>query len=238
MDPSTPDDLTRRGADALTQHDYAHALSCFTAALGQRPDDLSLRCYEVAALLGLARYAEALEKIDAILAGTPLDAVNRAHILVGKANALAGLDRWHEAEQVIEEALEVLKEHANAWVLRARIALHAGDHQKSLASLRKAIEAGVETPDEAQLMAGWCLLKLQRFDEAKDDFFDVMLHQGGRMPQAFWGMATAARELGEIPLAIQYCEQYVRLVQLGGDASAASLATAERMLDELRRGDA
>ena len=143
MDPSTPDDLTRRGADALTQHDYAHALSCFTAALGQRPDDLSLRCYEVAALLGLARYAEALEKIDAILAGTPLDAVNRAHILVGKANALAGLDRWHEAEQVIEEALQVLKEHANAWVLRARIALHAGDHKKSLESLRKAIEAGL-----------------------------------------------------------------------------------------------
>jgi tetratricopeptide (TPR) repeat protein len=235
MNPSRPDDLTSRGANALTQHDYASALTCFTAALAQHPDDLSLRCYEVAALLGLARYVEALGKIDAILAGTPLDAVNRAHILVGKANALTGLERWQEAEPVIDEATGVLKEHANAWLLRGQIALHAANHEKALESFRKAIDAGVGATDETQLMAGWCLLKLERFSEAKDDFFDVMLHQGGRMPQAFWGMATAARELGEIQLAIQYCEQFI---QLGGGGSPASLAAAQRMLDELRRGGA
>lgn len=230
MSGHSADELGTQGAALLEQGDFSGALACFSAALKQRPRDLSLRCYEIAALIGLQRHAEALTRIDGVLAGGGLTPESRANVLTGKGSALVGLDRWDEAAAVLDDALAVPDAPANAWLLRGHVAMHAGEHAQALDDYRKAIAAGTEAQDKAHLLAGWCLLGLRRFSEAEDDFFGVMLRQGGRMPEAYWGMAMAARGLGQTPVAIQYLEQFV---QLGG-YTPATLAAAERMLNEWR----
>lgn len=227
----SPDELAAQGAALLEQGDFSGALACFSAGLRQRPADLALRCYEIAALLGLGRYSEALTRIDAVLADGGLSETSRANVLVGKANALAGLQRWDQAEVALVEALAVLGDHANAWLLHGNVALHLNRPAAALESYHRALAAGVAAEDEAHLMAGWSLLGLQRYREAKEDFFGVMIHQGGRMPEAFWGMAMAAHGLGETSLAIQYVEQFI---DLNAGGSATNLASAERLLAEWR----
>jgi tetratricopeptide (TPR) repeat protein len=231
MEGHSADELAAQGAALLEQGDATGALACFSAGLRQRPDDLALRCYEIAALLSLSRYSEALTRIDAVLADAGLGETSRANVLVGKANALAGLQRWDQAEVTLVEALSVLGEHANGWLLHGDVALRLGRPAAALESYRRALAAGVADEDRAHLMAGWSLLSLQRYVEAEEDFFGVMLRQGGRMPEAFWGMAMAAQSLGETPLAIQYLEQFI---QLNAGGSAANLATAQQLLEEWR----
>lgn len=230
MSGRSSEELSAQGAALLDEGDYSGALACFSAALRQRPHDLSLRCYEIAALIGLQRHAEALTRIDGVLAEGGLDAAARANVLTGKGSALVGLERWDEAATVLDEVLAIPGAPANAWLLRGHVALHAGEHAQALDDFRQALAAGTEDQDKAHLLAGWCLLGLRRFREAEDDFFGVMLHQGGRLPEAYWGMAMAARSLGETPTAIQYLEQFV---QLGG-YTPDTLEAAERLLADWR----
>lgn len=95
------------------------------------------------ALRALARghHAEALERLDALLADSEMTPASRAAATNKRGVALIGLGRGTEARQAFEAALEVVPRYAPAMVNIGNLHLEAGEIEIAVSQYEAAIRS-------------------------------------------------------------------------------------------------
>ena len=135
-------------------------------ALGLLPNEASIAFNLACVLLGLNRFAEALQLIDQIIASSQPSPPN---LLVLRAKTLLGMKLLPEAIGAFEKAISA-EPHNGAAELGLAIALgESGQTLATEAAARRAIAKGADSAG-ARYVLGRALFGSHRFDDAEAEF--------------------------------------------------------------------
>ena len=157
--------------DALVRLDRPEAaLEVVESVLSADPDAVMALSSKAQALAGLQRYGPALEAVEHALdvgAGA-------AYLLTTRGDLLKGVGEYDEALRVLTEAaehdpLDAGTRESIAWVLLA-----LGRSAEALVAFDSAIDLGRPASLSAHAGKGDALLRLERFDEADEQYETVL----------------------------------------------------------------
>ena len=94
--------------------------------------------------------------------------------------------------------------------------LHAKRYEFAITALHRVIELSPQMP-EAYVNMGYAMLGLQRYDAARD-FFDAATEIKPFQGNAYWGLAVALENLGDVAGALGAMRTYVHLAAQDPDA--------------------
>ncbi|MEM1206896.1 MAG: CHAT domain-containing protein [Acidobacteriota bacterium] len=198
----------------------------------------------------LGRYEEGLDLMRRALAELGDRDWDRAAVATDLAATLLSLDRWEEAENLLEDATAaaIASEHGRAWytgqVLLARARIQGGDPTRALADLRDAFETGalegMSDYRRSFLLQGLAYAELRAGDvEAAQGRLGaaVELADADSWPQlrgdALLGLGYAALQSDDPQMAVEHYEQALELYSKAG--SATGIVSCQARLAEALR---
>lgn len=135
----------------------------------------------------------------------------RLGALLTVALVLAG-GAWLQASAPVHEALTEAHGEAPRDELRERfeqavLMLHAKQYEHAVTALHRVLELAPRLP-EAHVNMGYALLGLRRADAARD-FFEAATALRPEQANAYYGLALAHEQRGDLPLAIGAMRTYL-----------------------------
>jgi len=169
------------GAQVVTARDGAPA-----QAGGAARKRIPALLGEIEALMGRREYAEAVERLEALLRLEPRHAL--AHNILG--DALCRLGRFHAAEMAFRRAIELQPAMAEAHLNLGTVLRWRGEFKAAETALRRAIKQDRRNI-EALCGLGYTLSALDRVQEAQE-CFDKVLRLQPRHAGALCGLGWLA----------------------------------------------
>ena len=164
------------------------------------------------------RYQQALPLLEGCFHACP----HRNDFAQQLATCQLELGLLDEAEATISRALESLKEHGGAEIIRASIALQKDQPAEALAALERAGEHA--TSNQARLVRARAYLALRKWDRAEATAREV-LAADPQEPQAFLILARVGLNRGEADAAVDAALEAIGL-QYGNPLGHLLLGTA------------
>lgn len=160
------------------------------------------RLLEFSRLFAAGETVAALELIDKLVADHP----NEGPIHWQRARTLEKLERYDEARSAVKRVLELRREFAPAWVLRAELGEEEGDYDPE-PDLRRAVEL-----DPRLGRARYALALLMNDEESKEDearaLMDLAIELDPNLHEAFaarggWSRIAAFTDLANAPTHLE-----------------------------------
>lgn len=197
-------------------------------ALGLLPNEASITFNLACVLLGLSRFAEALQLIDQLIASSQPSLPN---LLVLRAKTLLGMKLLPEAIGAFEKAIST-EPHNGSAELGLAIALgESGQTLATEAAARRAIAKGADSAG-ARYVLGRALFGSHRFDDAEAEFRQALRLQ----PNDVTAHASLAEliwmKTGDVDAATRELEAGLRR----NPAQADLRATKARLLETAGKG--
>ena len=142
------------------------------------------------------------------------EAEQRSRIRYNQANALHALGRWREAKLFLEEAVELLPEHAEAWKNLGNSLFDLGERSEAYRCFERAVEL---KPNLAEGLVSIAVVSMERgdFRKAVEILERVPL---GDLPEArrahvYYFKTKAYLMLGDIDKALESADECVSLAE-------------------------
>ena len=155
-----------------------------TTPATQQPEDASALAAEASSLTRLGKFEAAVELASRAIA---IDGAE-AGLLVTRAWALENLGRDREAADDYRAALDLDPAEIEAMEGLGNVLYRMGDRKAAAVQFQAAVDAaaGATDPDAGTLeLAGWCLFRLERHDEAAHSFRTALTLEPGRASARF-----------------------------------------------------
>lgn len=151
------------GELALAKSDFARAASEFREGLKQRSEDPEL-CFGLARAYAPSDRKKSMDVVGQVLERNP----HHPGALLLRAEHYLGAEQFDEARLSLEEVFDVNPRQAEAWALRAVIAVLADSREDEAAKCRdEGLKSWPQNP-AVETMIGRCLSRAYRFREAAE----------------------------------------------------------------------
>ncbi len=192
---------TNRGNSCAALGDFREAQRCYQAALAIDETDALAQLGSAICVARLGDWEAGLEQMDRIvdLQSSPLWFMEKSQIFVQ-------LERWSEALEMVDGAIEVAPDFPESWRLRGQILVELEDFDLALVSYRQALQR-----DSEYASAWWGQAKLLAQASGKTE---TSMTEAIESLQAYFEQADASHE--------NYTEAVALAKQLGLDIPEAA----------------